>query len=141
MSKRMEKDIERGRKETWGTAKDGEGGVVGCVCRSRVETWGRGVPGLSARRPYGVLLAGPDEAAVSASRTGAARSIRTTQRADGAEGNLSGATGDGSTRGPCERFGSVFVPAITGASVNRGSGGPPRGRGSPRRAVRGAPSP
>lgn len=78
MSKRMEKDIERGRKETWEAARDREGGVVGCVRRSRVETWGRGVPGLSARRPYGVLLAGPNGAAVNASRTGAARSIRTT---------------------------------------------------------------
>lgn len=78
MSKRMEKDIEKGRKETWGTARDGERGVVGCVRRSRVETWGRGVPGLSTRRPYGVFLAEPDGAAVSTSRTGAARSIRTT---------------------------------------------------------------
>ena len=78
MSKRMEKDIERGRKETWGTARDGEGGVVGRVRRSRGETAAGGDPRLSTRRPYGVFLAEPDGAAVSTSRTGAARSIRTT---------------------------------------------------------------
>lgn len=130
-------------KEVHDDAKgsDGDGLTVVVLRRSRVEADAGGVPGLSTRRPYGVFLRTPDGAAVNSSRSDAIRCIRTTQRADGAEGNLGGTTCDGSTRGPCVMLVSVFVPSTTGASASKGSGEPPRGRGSPRRAAREEPSP
>ena len=109
-------------KEVHDDARSTEGDELTVVTfrRSRVDAGARDVPGLSARRPYAVVLADPNGAAGDSSPVGVVRRIRTTQRAGGAERNLSGAIEKSAgTSDHGERFVSVFPSAFSTASAGR----------------------